>query len=131
MIPLNIIVQDIKDTESEVEAIKIEISKLADKKKTLEESIARDKDQLRQAMRKTDTISAAYGDHFVTRETGRKSVKINDLSLIPEHLKTAKIEANKAAIKKALGSGEAIEGAELVIGDDILKILKLDNQGAA
>jgi hypothetical protein len=130
MLPLSVIVQDIKDTENELEALKTEISKLSDKKRVLEDSIARDKAQLREQMRATKTKSAAYGDYFVSRETGRPSVKILDLSLIPEHFKSAKIEANKSAIKKALANGESIDGAELVLGDDILKIVKMEKETA-
>lgn len=130
MIPLSIVVQDIKDNENEIEALADQISKLSAQKKALAESVERDKAHLRRAMRDAKQQSGAFGDYFVSRESGRASVKICDLSLIPEHFKSIKIEPNKTLIKKALSKGESIDGAELVTGDDILKIVKLD-KGAA
>jgi hypothetical protein len=53
---------------------------------------------------------------------GRNTVSITDLEALPQGYFTTTRQADKAAIKSALESGEDVPGAALVIGESVLTV---------
>lgn len=105
----------IKNMEAEAEAIKAEADKLkkrADQKKKNAERLKEYVKQSLQASGETRFETARVVFSFRSSE----QVNITDLEKIPEEYKVTKteVQADKAAIKKALKSGAEIEGAALV-----------------
>lgn len=105
----------IKDKEAQASAIKEEESRLADRRKSLENQVNNLKNYLQNSM-----LSSGESKFETSRckISFRKSevVDIADVSKLPEKYIEQVIDykANKADIKKALKAGEVIEGASLI-----------------
>ena len=109
----------IRQLESDAEAVKVEKSKLADKQKTIENSVARMKLAVSEFLKAKGVQKENAGIFKVALSTS-KSVEITDPSAIPkEYIKPAKIEFDKSAIRKVLMAGESIAGAELKINEGV------------
>lgn len=109
----------IRQLESDAEAVKAEKSKLADKQKTIENSVVRMKLAVSEFLKAKGVQKENAGIFKVALSTS-KSVEITDPTAIPdEYIKPAKIEFDKSALRKVLMSGESIAGAELKINEGV------------
>lgn len=103
-----------KNLEAKAEAYKSEIDRMTARKRTLENGVKRLKDSMLEYMLKTNEKKVEAG--LFTLSTGKsKSVNVTDVKLLPhEFVLPQEPKIDRAGIAKALKSGEAIEGAELV-----------------
>lgn len=110
----------IKSIESEIDIIDAEIKRLASLKKVRENASDRLRTTLQAAMEcfgvlelKTPTLKISF------RKS--ESVNITDMDALPRNFITVKTTEmpNKADIKAALKEGKVIEGAELVLNNNL------------
>jgi len=107
-------VQVIKTTESYISGIEQEIKRLQALKKQNESLVDKLKSNLLNAVNIFGSFTAGF-HKFGTRKSTSVNVTI-EANALPKEYKTVKVtEApDKVAIKKALESGESIDGCELV-----------------
>jgi Arc/MetJ family transcription regulator len=109
----------IRQLESDAEALKAEKARIADKQKTVENSVARMKLAVQEFLKAKGVQKENAGIFKVALSTS-KSVEIVDPSAIPtEYIKPAKVEFDKAAIRKVLMGDSAVPGAELKINEGV------------
>ena len=109
----------IRQLEADAEALKVEKARIADKQKTVENSIARMKLAVQEFL-KAKGVQKDNAGIFKVALSSSKSVEITDPSAIPtEYIKPAKIEFDKAAIRKVLMGDIAVPGAELKINEGV------------
>lgn len=105
----------IKNFQSDVEALKKEELRLAEKRKSTERKIESLKDYLFGAFMQTGTERIKYPQFTVSIRNNAESVNVNDVTKIPnDYFVPQPPKLNKAGLKKAIQDGEVIEGAELV-----------------
>lgn len=113
-----------RNTESLIEAMKIEEKRIADNRKNLENRLEKFKDYVKDNMQRLDIIKleSELGTLLVSKNPA--SVEILDESLIPSEYKKEKITVavDKVAIKNALKEGKNIQGVKLVDDKTSLKI---------
>lgn len=105
----------IKSFEDDVKAVQDEIKRLHDLKRHKETAMDRMKESISAAM-------LAFGIEKVTSPTlnlsfrKSESVEVDNLEQLSEEFRTVKttVTADKTAIKKAIKSGENVEGARIV-----------------
>lgn len=109
----------IRQLEADAEALKSEKARIADKQKTVENSVARMKLAVSEFLKAKGVQKEEAGIFKVALSTS-KAVEIIDPSVIPEEfIKPAKIEVDKSALRKVLMSGESVPGAELKINEGV------------
>lgn len=109
----------IRQLEADADVLKAEKARIADKQKTVENSVARMKLAVQNFLKAKGVKKETAGIFKVTLSTS-KSVEIIDPSAIPtEYIKPAKIEFEKTAIRKLLMAGETVPGAELKINEGV------------
>ena len=109
------IVYLIKNAQSDVEALKKEELRLAEKRKSTERKIESLKDYLFGAFMQTGTERIKYPQFTVSIRNNAESVNVKDVTKIPnDYFVPQPPKLNKAGLKKAIQDGEVIEGAELV-----------------
>lgn len=109
------IVYLIKNAQSDVEALKKEELRLAEKRKAAERKIESMKDYLFGAFMQTGTERIKYPQFTVAIRNNAESVNVKDVTKIPQdYFVPQPPKLNKAGLKKAIQSGVEIEGAELV-----------------
>ena len=109
----------IRQLEADAEVLKAEKTRIADKQKTAENSIARMKLAVSEFLKAKGVQKEEAGIFKVALSTS-KAVEITDPTVIPEeYIKPAKIEFDKSALRKVLMSGESIAGAELKINEGV------------
>jgi predicted nuclease with TOPRIM domain len=91
--------------------IDTEVKRLQAKKKSIEGNKQRLKDNLLYAMKALDKEKFKTSFHSFGVTTS-KSVKIVDMSLVPELYQKVTIDVKKADIKKAWKNGESVAGVE-------------------
>jgi len=106
-------VKAIKNYKAESDAIAEEIKRLQEKKKVCENAVNRMKTALSTSM-DIFGMNKVQAGLFKISLTTSKAVNIIDENAIPENYKRVKYEVSKTDIKKAIESGETIEGAEIV-----------------
>ena len=106
-------VKAIKNYKAESDAIAEEIKCLQEKKKVCENAVNRMKTALSTSM-DIFGMNKVRAGLFKISLTTSKAVNIIDENAIPENYKRVKYEVSKTDIKKAIESGETIEGAEIV-----------------
>lgn len=106
-------VKAIKNYKAESDAIAEEIKRLQEKKKVCENAVNRMKTALSTSMY-IFGMNKVQAGLFKISLTTSKAVNIIDENAIPEYYKRVKYEVSKTDIKKAIESGETIEGAEIV-----------------
>ena len=106
-------VKAIKNYKAESDAIAEEIKRLQEKKKVCENAVNRMKTALSTSM-DIFGMNKVRAGLFKISLTTSKAVNIIDENAIPENYKRVKYEVSKTDIKKAIESGETIEGAEIV-----------------
>ena len=109
------IVYLIKNAQSDVEALKKEELRLAEKRKAAERKIESLKDYLFGAFMQTGTERIKFPQFTVSIRNNAESVNVNDITKIPQdYFVPQPPKLNKSGLKKAIQDGEVIEGAELV-----------------
>ena len=109
------IVYLIKNAQSDVEALKKEELRLAEKRKAAERKIESLKEYLFGAFMQTGTERIKYPQFTVSVRNNAESVNVKDITKIPnDYFVPQPPKLNKAGLKKAIQDGEVIEGAELV-----------------
>ena len=109
------IVYLIKNAQSDVEALKKEELRLAEKRKAAERKIESLKDYLFGAFMQTGTERIKYPQFTVSIRNNAESVNVKDVTKIPnDYFVPQPPKLNKAGLKKAIQSGMEIEGVELV-----------------
>ena len=109
----------IRQLEADAEALKAEKTRITDKKKTVENSVARMKLAVQEFLKAKGVQKDNAGIFKVALSTS-KAVEITDPTAIPEEfIKPAKVEFDKSAIRKVLMSGEVVAGAELKINEGV------------
>lgn len=109
------IVYLIKNAQSDVEALKKEELRLAEKRKSTERKIESLKDYLFGAFMQTGTERIKYPQFTVSIRNNAESVNVKDITKIPQdYFVPQPPKLNKDGVKKAIQDGEEIEGAELV-----------------
>ena len=105
----------IKNFQSDVEALKKEELRLAEKRKSTERKIESLKDYLFGAFMQTGTERIKYPQFTVSIRNNAESVNVKDVTKIPNVFFVPQPpKLNKAGLKKAIQDGKVIEGAELV-----------------
>ena len=109
----------IRQLEADAEALKAEKARIADKQKTVENSVARMKLAVSEFLKAKGVQKEDAGIFKVALSTS-KAVEITDPTAIPEEfIKPAKVEFDKSAIRKVLMSGEIVPGTELKINEGV------------
>lgn len=109
----------IRQLEADAEALKAEKSRIADKQKTVENSVARMKLAVQEFLKAKGVQKDNAGIFKVALSTS-KAVEITDPTAIPEEfIKPAKVEFDKSAIRKVLMAGETVPGTELKINEGV------------
>jgi hypothetical protein len=109
----------IRQLEADAESLKAEKSRIADKQKTVENSVARMKLAVQEFLKAKGVQKEDAGIFKVTLSTS-KAVEITDPTAVPkEFIKPAKVEFDKSAIRKVLVAGETVPGTELKINEGV------------
>ncbi len=103
----------LKNIESDIAGIKAEEKRLAERRKSMENSLSRMKENM------AITLSTVEGNRVKTEKftfSFRKStsVKVEDESVIPPQFIKVEKTISRAELTKALKNGEQIQGAKLV-----------------
>lgn len=110
----------IRNFQSDVEALKKEELRLAEKRKSAERKIESLKDYLFGAFIQTGTERIKFPQFTVSIRNNPESVNVKDITKIPnDYFVPQPPKLNKAGLKKAIQDGEQIEGAELVRNQSI------------
>ncbi len=114
------IVKYINNLESNINVIDTEIKRLQELKKTEKNKIERMKEYIKYSMDKMGLkkIESPIGKISLRKS---ESVEIEDIEKIPGEFVTIKqtFQPDKTAIKKAIKEGKEIEGAKVVIKENI------------
>jgi hypothetical protein len=111
--------QVIKELKGDLEKFKTESDRLTARMKTAKNSIDRMNDSLLSFLRASGQSKVKAGTFTVSIGTS-KATNILDESLIPTEFKTPQPDKiDKTAIKKAIESGSAVAGAEIIINESV------------
>lgn len=99
-----------------------EIKRLRLREKRISKGRERLADLLRQLMISTEHQRVVSPTITVSLGAGRPSVQITDIDLLPSWFTKTTIEANKSKLFEVLKKGEHVRGAELKIGNPVLRI---------
>lgn len=109
----------IRQLEADADSLKAEKTRIADTQKSVEKSVERMKNLVALFLKAKGSKKEVAGV-FTAVLSSSKAVEIVDAEKIPEaYIKPAKIEFDKAAIRKELLSGNLVEGAELKINEGV------------
>lgn len=109
----------IANYNAEAEACKAEAARLTDKRRTAETRVENIKAQILRYMNASNQKKVVAGTFTVSRGV-TKATKIYDESALPSiYMIQAEPKPDKAAILRALKTGEAIPGAEIVENEHI------------
>lgn len=108
----------IKNLEGSVTALKAEIDRMTDRKKSIENNIERLKENLKNAMIATGKEKIKTDLFNVTVVNNPVAVNVIDEKLIPEEYFKVEIirKLDKLSLRDAIKNGEEIQGAELMQG---------------
>lgn len=106
----------IKNKESDIKAIKEEEKRLKEKRKSVEKSAERLKSYVLENLLTLDKkkIKTSVGDIAIRKS---QAVEVStDVNVLDDRFKRVKttVEADKAALKEAIKSGEVVDGVEIV-----------------
>jgi hypothetical protein len=105
------------NVESDIQGIKTEIDRLTKIKKAKENAVERLKNNVEYAMKQKGIDALTVGT-FKCGYRKSESVEITNLDVIPADFTKVEIKADKTAIKKAIKSGEVVEGAEIKVNQN-------------
>lgn len=103
----------IKNIESDIEGLKAEEKRLAERRKAMENNVKRMKDSMYDALLTVEG-NRLKTDKFTFSLRKSTSVQIVDESLIPQQFIQTETKISKTELSKALKNGESIAGASLV-----------------
>ncbi|WP_107842019.1 siphovirus Gp157 family protein [Metasolibacillus meyeri] len=103
----------IKNIESDIEGLKAEEKRLAERRKAMESNVKRMKDSMYDALLTVEG-NRLKTDKFTFSLRKSTSVQIEDESLIPQQFIQTETKISKTELSKALKNGESIAGASLV-----------------
>ena len=105
----------IRNLDGEVSALKNEEKRLADKRKSIENSVKRLKGYAKDNLNVTGKDKLKAGLFTFAMQNNPPSVQINDESLIPkEYYVPVEPKLDKSTIKELLRDGKTVPGAELI-----------------
>ena len=111
--------QVIKELQGDLDKYKTEADRITARMKTVKNGIDRMKDSLLTFLRASGQDKVKGGTFTVSIGTS-KQTNIIDESLIPTEFKTPQPDKiDKTAIKKAIESGNAVLGAEIIINESV------------
>lgn len=111
--------QVIKELQGDLDKYKTEADRITARMKTVKNGIDRMKDSLLTFLRASGQDKVKGGTFTVSIGTS-KQTNIIDESLIPTEFKTPQPDKiDKTAIKKAIESGQAVLGAEIIINESV------------
>jgi hypothetical protein len=116
------IVHITNEWEAFVTMAKAEEKRVADKRKAVENRIAKLKDYLKNNMETAEIFDMTVGNLNFKIQNVKASVIIENEAVIPQEFKTiipASLTVNKTAIKKALDEGQNVAGASLKAGTSL------------
>ena len=118
------VIHVVQNMDSDVEAIKVEIKRLTDRKKTIENKQNSIREYLRTNMEANDITKIECPLFTITLAKGRDIVVIDDETKIPDEYVdvTVVTKPNKAEILKKLKAGESVEGARIEKSKTSLRI---------
>lgn len=116
--------QSMHELENKRDALNAEIKEMAS---AISEARALIASEMREAGVLSQRVMVGNRSYKLNVRDGVQAVNIVEPALIPRDYRRAKIEPDRAAIRKALLDGADIPGAELVTGDPILTIKPEDN----
>lgn len=102
----------IKNMESDIEGIKVEINRLTTLKKQKERNTEWLKSNIEYTLKNKGIEKLEVGT-FKCGYRKSESVEVDDLNAIPSDYTKTEIKADKIAIKKALKAGEEISGVHI------------------
>ena len=100
------------NVESDIQGLKTEIDRLTKIKKAKENAVERLKNNVEYAMKQKGIEKLEVGT-FKAYYKKSESVEITNLDVIPADYTRVEIKADKVAIKKAIKSGEVVDGAHI------------------
>lgn len=108
----------IRNLEANTTALKTEIDRLTDRKKSIENNIDRLKENLKNAMIETGKEKIKTDLFNISVANNPPAVHVIDEKKIPEEFYKVEIikKLDKATIKDLLKAGQIVEGAELTVG---------------
>ena len=106
-------VKFIKNLEGDVEAHKIEEKRISEKRKAMENKVARLKTSLYEVFKEMSVSHLKAGTFSLRIQANAPSVEILDERKIPEDYKSYDVKIDKKGILDAIKAGALIEGAEL------------------
>lgn len=105
------------NVEADIQGIKAEIDRLNKVKKSKESTIETLKNNIEYSMKQKGIEKLKVGT-FKAGYRKSESVEIINLDVIPADFTKVEIKADKVAIKKAIKSGEVVEGAEIKVNQN-------------
>lgn len=109
----------IKELQSDFDKFKAEADRIAERMKPIKNNIDRMKESLLSFLKASGQNKVKAGTFAVSIGTS-KATNIFDESLIPAEFKIPQPDkVDKTAIKKAIESGGAISGAEIIINESV------------
>lgn len=115
----------IKNLESDVQGLKAEEKRLAERRKVMENTIERSKSAMQKALVVSGEKKMECGSFLVYMQKTPEKVVVDEAYIenIPERfLKIAEPEVNRTAIKEALKSGEDLNGIAHLEQSETLRI---------
>ena len=104
---------------ADIEALKAEEKRIAEKRKHIENSQERLKKYIKSIMTLAGETKVEDGTFTVSiKQT--QAVNVIDLDRLPFNFKKMSYVADKKAIKQAIDNGDTVEGAELVINKSVV-----------
>lgn len=110
----------IRNIESDVEGLKAEEKRLADRRKTMENGIKRMETAMHESMSSTGEQKIQSEKFTFTIQKNPPALKVVDESIIPiEYVTVEEVrKIDKESIKQQLKSGEEIPGVEMTQGEN-------------
>ena len=105
--------------KAEIEALKAEEKRIAEKRKIKERSLERLKNSIKTIMEAGAETKIKDGTFTVSLRLS-EAVKITNEDLLPMSFKRISYEIAKKAIKEAIASGNHVAGAEIVVNTNVI-----------
>ena len=106
-------VKFIKNLEGDIEVHKVEEKRLSEKRKAMENKVARLKTSLYEVFKEMSINHLKAGTFNLRIQTNAPAVEILDEKQIPEDYKFYDVKIDKKGILDAIKAGALVEGAEL------------------
>ena len=105
--------------KAEIEALKAEEKRIAEKRKAKERNLGRLKNYMRLVMEQAGQDKVKDGTFTVSLRLS-EALEITNEDLLPMSFKRVSYEPDKKAIKEALANGKEVAGAEIVVNTNVV-----------